>query len=259
MRFRGKSQHRECSTCVRHRTMVRLLSSHLRARAKQLHLFHCHLKHQYNDRCLYWEYRGFSRLKAGLVCCICDGMDQAKFEIPRSAIMKGKEFSTFQKVKLHVSCAIMHGRFCLFTVGLPNVKKDGNLSVELLAHALTLLKRQGQNLASTQLFLQHDNTCREFKNVHGMRFCAAQVYSKNLDRISCNYMRSGHTHEDIDQRFGSLSKHMLKYRDLQTPQDVKNAIMSWLSAAKMPFEGERHCVFLNNPRDWSLDKFQNLL
>ena len=193
-----------------------------------------------------------SRLKGSAVCVIADGMDQMKFSLPRSAMTKSKDLAGFQKVKLHVSCAICHGRFCLFTVGLPNTKKDGNMSCELLSYCLTLLARQGQCLANTQLYLQHDNTCREFKNNHGLRWMTGQVFGKNIDKIQATYLRSGHTHEDVDATFSQLSKHLIKCRDLQTPADVKESITAFLSQAKMPFEGERHCVFLNDPRDWTL-------
>ena len=238
--------------------MVRGLSSHLRARARQIELFHDHLRSQYADRVLYWEQRGYSRQRGGAVTIIADGMDQCKYMLPRHVVMKGKEFSTMQRIKLHVACAICHGRFCLFAVSLPNTKKDANMSVELLAHALTLLQRQGQNLATTSLWLQHDNTCREFKNAHGVRWQCAQVVSKNIYRCTSAFLRSGHTHEDIDQVFGSVSKWLLKCRDLQDPTDVRAAILSFLSQAKMPFEGERHCVFINSPRDWILDCFSGI-
>ena len=89
---------------------------------------------------------------------------------------------------------ICHGRFVLFTVGLPNTKKDGNMSCELLSRCLTIVKNQGQNLSTTQLCLQHDNTCREFKNNNGARWCCSQVFSKNIDPIEASYLRSGHTH-----------------------------------------------------------------
>lgn len=77
--------------------------------------------------------------------------------------MKGKEFGTMQKVKLHISLAIVHGRLVLFTISSADTKKDPNSSIELVCAALSLLKRQGQHLPSTTLFLQHDNCCREFK------------------------------------------------------------------------------------------------
>ena len=152
MQFQSDNQHSVCTTCVRHRQMIRGLGAHLKARKAQIELFHQHLKAQYSDRILYWEKRAMSRLKGSFVCIIADGMDQMKFSLPRTAITKGKEFSNFQKVKLHVSCAICHGRFVLFTVGFPTTKKDGNMSCELLSHCVTLLERQGQCFNITQLF-----------------------------------------------------------------------------------------------------------
>ena len=235
--------------------MIRGLGAHLKARTAQIDHFHDHLKAQYMDRVLYWERRAMSRLRGSAVCVIADGMDQMKFAVPRTPLTKTKEFSNFQKVKLHVACAICHGRFVLFTVGLPNTKKDGNFSCEMLSHVLTLLERQGQCLANAQLYLQHDNTCREFKNNIGLRWCCSQVFGHNLDRVCCSFLRSGHTHEDVDQVFSQLSKSLLKCRDLQTPEDIQQAIASFLSQAKMPYEGERHCVFLNEPRDWTPGSF----
>ena len=252
MRFREETQHSVCSTCIRHRSLIRGLGGHIAARRKQIELFHAHLGHQYMDRVLYWEQRGLSRLRGSTVCVIADGMDQHKFSLPRAACLGGKDFSAFQRVKLHIACAICHGRFILFTISGSDTKKDANCSIELLAHVLTILERQGQHLPSTTLWLQHDNTCREFKNTHGLRWACAQVASKNLSAISCGYLRTGHTHEDVDATFGNLTKHMLKCRKLQTPNDVKLMIEDFLRNAKMPFEGERHVVLMDNVRDWTL-------
>lgn len=238
--------------------MIKALGSHMKARCRQIELLHEHLKSQYMDRILYWEKRSASRLRGSCVCIIADGMDQLKFALPRHAAMRGKDFGNFQRIKLHVSSAICHGRFVLFTIGLPNTKKDGNMSCELLSRCMTILKNQGQNLSTTQLCLQHDNTCREFKNNHGARWCCSQVFCKNIDRIEASFLRTGHTHEDVDQCFGALSRWLLKCRDLQTPEDVRSAITGFLSQAKMPYEGQRYCEFLDDPRDWLLP-FEQIL
>ena len=39
------------------------------------------------------------------------------------------------------------------------------------------------------------------------------VFGKNLDRIQATFLRSGHTHEDVDATFSQLSRHLLKCRD----------------------------------------------
>lgn len=110
LRFRERSQHSQCPTCVRHRCMVRQLGRHTAARKAQLKYFHEHLRAQYNDRCLYWEARGLSRGGYGLVTLICDGMDQCKWELPRDAALASKEFGSLVKVKVHVAACIAHGK-----------------------------------------------------------------------------------------------------------------------------------------------------
>ena len=196
-----------------------------------------------------------SRLKGHAVSLIADGMDQCKFQLPRTAIMKGKEFGTMQKVKLHISLAIVHGRLVLFTISSADTKKDPNSSIELVCAVLSLLKRQGQHLPSTTLFLQHDNCCREFKKKNSsLRWAASQVSSKNFAAIHCSYLRAGHTHEDVDGVFGNLTKYMVKQRNLQCPEDVREMILAFLRETKMPFEGERHCLIMDSVRDWRLGR-----
>lgn len=252
LRFRTDNQHSQCQQCIKHKTMLKALGRHMVARAKQLSLYHDHLRAQYADRCLYWEARGLSRLRGHTITLIADGMDQAKFEIPRAAVMKGKDFSTFQKPRVHVACIICHGRCIIYFISNPNTKKDGNATTEMLSFALGVLRRQGVHLPSTSLILQHDNTCREFKNHNGLRWCVSQVSAGNLARITCQFLRSGHTHEDIDQQFGRLGKFMQKFRDIQTPNDIAEIIRQHLDVSKLPFETERIVVQMDTVRDWTL-------
>ena len=250
LRFRTETQHAQCSTCVKHKTLLKALGRHMVARAKQLSYYHSHLKSQYLDRCIYWECRGLSRLRGHTVTLIADGMDQSKWEIPRSAIMKGKDFATFQKPRCHVASVIAHGRLVAYFVSSPDCKKDGNASTEMLSFVLTRLQRQGLHLPSTHLVLQHDNTCREFKNHNGLRWCISQVSGGNLASTTCQFLRTGHTHEDIDQQFGRLGKWMQKFRDIQTPSEVADVIRQYLAVAKLPFEHERLVVQMDRVRDW---------
>eukprot|EP00435_Cladocopium_sp_Y103_P071755 s659_g38.t1 len=140
--------------------MIRGLGSHLRARAAQLDMFHAHLRAQYSDRILYWEKRAMSRLHGSAVCVIADGMDQMKYSLPRTPSIKSKEFSTFQRVKLHVACAICHGRFVLFTVGLPDTKKDSLAERrEIPAEQISHIEKFLPNL---RFPLYHMSRCADF-------------------------------------------------------------------------------------------------
>ena len=254
MRFRADCQHAACSVCVRHQTMIRLLSGHLNARNAQVLLFQERLRAQYADRLLYWQCRGISRLKGDHVCLIADAMDMNKFSIPRSAaVMKGKEFGTFQRVKLSVSLVLCHGRFALFIISLPGTRKDSNATCEIISHALTILEKQGQCLPQSSITVQYDNTPREWKNNGGIRYCCSRVSSRRVNAITCQFLRSGHTHEDIDACFSQLARFMVKQRHLLTPNDVKGALENFCSIVKLPFEQERHVVFLDDVRDWTFD------
>lgn len=91
MKFRSHSNHAVCSTCLRHKLLIRELSSHLLARKEQVKRYHGHLRDQYLDRMTYWSLRGESRLRGGAsVTAIIDSMDQSKTCLPRGACMKSK-------------------------------------------------------------------------------------------------------------------------------------------------------------------------
>ena len=233
--------------------MIRCLSGHLRARHAQQQFYYQHLQHQYNDRLIYWQARGESRQKTLSVTCITDGMDQSKFNLPRTELMRSKEFASFQRPRLHVSALIAHGWFTIFQVSPADLPKDSNTSVELIAHAITLLKRHGAPLQTMHLTIQSDNTCRECKNSPMVRFLAGIVSSGVVGSGALGCLRAGHSHEDIDQCFGQLSRYMLRWRVHQTPGDVANCIRSFLEQAKL-FEQKqnRFVVHVDQTRDWPL-------
>lgn len=54
----------------------------------------------------YWQARGRSQLRGGAeIVFIQDGMDQAKFPVPRSGLLRAKRFDSMQRLKLHVGCS----------------------------------------------------------------------------------------------------------------------------------------------------------
>ena len=253
LRFRSRSQHGQCSTCIRHKALIRMLSGHLQARNVQQRHYLEHLQHQYSDRLTYWQSRGESRKKGLSIVLITDGMDQGKYALPRSEFMRSKEFCQFQRPRLHISAIIAHGWLVVFQVSPADLPKDSNASIELIAFALTLLRRKGAPLADMHVQVQSDNTCRECKNAPMLRYLAAMVSSGVVGSAALSCLRAGHSHEDIDQMFGSLSRWILRYKTLQTPACVSTCIRSFLEQAKLfePRE-DRHVVQVEQTRDWYL-------
>ena len=253
MAFRQRSQHHQCGTCMRHRALIRALGGHSAARAAQQKLYHTHLRHQYCDRLVYWKMRADSRDSfVPVVTMVTDGMDQSKFCLPRHEAMRSKDFGSFIRPKLHISAIIAHGWRVIFQISPPDLPKDSNASIELISHSLTVLQKQDANLRDLHVNIQSDNTCRECKNSPMIRYLSSLVSSRTIRSAALNCLRSGHSHEDIDQMFGQLATFTLRSKDLQDPTDVKRCIQAFLDKAKL-FEKERRVVIIDQTRDWKLD------
>ncbi|CAL1128171.1 unnamed protein product [Cladocopium goreaui] len=254
LKVRGLRQHPECSTCVKHKCLLRSLSGHIYARQKQQQAYHNHLHSQYRDRLQYWGHRGMSRSRGTELVIICDGMDQSKFCFPRHKIMKSKDFASFQRPRCHVVGMILHGRAILFAISDADLPKDASTHCELLAHALTWISSM-EDLANLSVTLQCDNTPRECKNNVMLAFLASLVAKGIIRESGLSSLRSGHSHEDIDQVFGRLSSFMVRHgHGSQTTEDFRALIERFLKEAEFPFEppARRRCIKLDQTRDWPL-------
>ena len=181
LRFRSSSSHAQCSTCLRHKLLVRELSHHLLARQNQQELLAAHLTQQYRDRQIYWSLRGSSRLRSLVhVTLILDGMDQCKFCYPRSSVLQAKDLCNFQRPKLQVTGCLLHGYILLFAVSDFFHAKDSSASAELIVHMLHRLQGLGIQLCNVHLHLQSDNTTREVKNNTCLRLLGALVSHRSL-------------------------------------------------------------------------------
>ena len=67
------------------------------------------------------------------------------------------------------------------------------------------------------------------------------------------HLRSGHSHEDVDQLFGSLSLHIIKHgKQIETPSAFCHIIKQFVDSARRPFEPERVVVKFDQHRPWTL-------
>ena len=205
MRFRHASSHAECTECVKHKSVIQSLSHHLLARRTQQELFYRHLEDQFRDRIVYWKTRSDSRSRPDSLTVIVDGMDQAKCSVPRHTSLKAKLFDGLQRPRLHLSAAIGHGRFIALFLTESDMPKDANFCIETVCCALTLASKS-MDLSCTDVIIQCDNTPRELKNGHFLRLCAALVSNKTVKSMGASCLRTGHSHEDVDQLFGELER-----------------------------------------------------
>ena len=80
-----------------------------------------------------------------------------------------------------------------------------------------------------------------------------QVILGVLAGATLRQLRSGHSHEDIDQCFGSLALFLVKHgRVVETPSQFRDLIVRFCEAAQRPHEPERAVVLLDQHRPWNL-------
>ncbi|CAK9000170.1 unnamed protein product [Durusdinium trenchii] len=233
LKIRAASSHSQCSTCLKHKVLVRDLSNHLAARQAQQQLLQHHLMAQYRDRQVYWSLRGASRLRsAQQITVIMDGMDQCKFSFPRSGAMASKELCNLNRPRLQVTGAIVHGYGLYFFVSSFDHCKDSSASCEIFAHLLTRLKQRGLDLSTCHINLQSDNTSREVKNNTLLRFVSACVSHRLIASGCLLQLRTGHSHEDVDQIFGSLALWIVRHaRHIENPAQFTDAIYNFCKGA----------------------------
>ncbi len=258
LKFRSTSSHSVCSVCVKHKLLIRAFSGHIAARQKQQELLAKHLREQFLDRAFYWEKRGLSRLgqcgRCGEITLIIDSMDQQKFSYPRAEIYKSKDLSTMVRPRSHVTACLVHGHFLLITVAEHNLPKNANCMTEILAHALTLLRRKGIDTTKLRYRIHSDNTVRECKNNIVLSWLGSMTGRGLIAGGALACLRSGHSHEDIDQCFGNLSFFMArKGRYARHTGDFVVLIRQWLNDLKRPYEKDKYCVKLDELRDWRFD------
>ena len=238
--LRQLSQHRKCSICTRHKLILRKVAHDRYARSAQLAEYTRHLHSQFLDRTRYWQSRAESRLVMTYsgkvtVCAIIDGMDGSKFKVPRSvSVLSSKDFSSLVRPHLDFHAVLAHGRLAFTALSPPWVMKDSSFCNELLAHTLHRISSMCDTRA-VEYIIQCDNTCREVKNNTTLRLGGLWVGNHVLKRIEIRSLLSGHSHEDVDAFFGSITYFLERNLELLTRRALECDRMSrrrwWLRLA----------------------------
>ena len=98
-----------------------------------------------------------------------DGMDQAKFRVPR-VLVRSHAFERLLRPALHVQGIWAHGAAYQLAVSDSDVMKDTSANLEVLCRCLNDSHAKFGTLP-LGLHLQQDNTSRECKNQKMRQFC----------------------------------------------------------------------------------------
>lgn len=257
--IRPRSQHKKCSTCVRHKILLAKLSANEGAHRQQLMLYRQHLDRQYRDRMAYWSSRSLSRLGMQsdgrqTVVITIDSMDHSKYAYPRSLAMCSKDFSTFIKPTLTCTAALIHGFGVVIILAEPYVHQTSSWTCDVLAYCLNILAQVPDlDLSQCEVIAFGDNSSKELKNNSVCRLLAGLTNSFRIKRSELRTLESGHSHEDLDQVFSVLSAHLSTVQELHTPEDFRSSIQEWLESPHVrPTEPRKYVRLINQVRSWIL-------
>lgn len=196
-----------CTACDAYHTRLRSAKTPLE-RQQLKDLRRKHLDKQRLQRQKYYSHK----LKAMMhpekyLSIIIDGMDQNKTDCPVLSRHTKDEAPLGQRiigVRVHGIC-----NYC-YIVG-ESVPGGSNLITEIVNRVLQELDSKGKLPSDPQsvLYLQVDN-CGENKNRTMFAYLAHLVKENIFWKIKVGFLMVGHTHEDIDQFFSVIAKHLKK-------------------------------------------------
>ncbi|CAK9068414.1 unnamed protein product [Durusdinium trenchii] len=173
---------------------------------------------------------------------LIDGMDQAKFRCPRN-LRASATFANLSRPPLHMTGCVLIGVVETFYLLEADTKKDSNMVATCLAHCLDKgrraleLKGAGYGLPR-HLIIAADNCSRENKNMHLATFGAYLISKGHFDSVEFQFMLTGHTKNELDQRFSSVATTLRQASTLESPSQFSN----WLSSHLEPVLGSQLCV-----------------
>jgi hypothetical protein len=159
---------------------------------------------------------------------ITDIMDQSKTNVPKpsSSVMGDDNIPILKTTVLAVK---VHGKTAGNYVYLSHADIPHGANICVQAIYETLMNIGLDNLPPV-LYLQLDNTVKENKNYTVLGFLAWLIEMGIFREVFVHYLPKGHTHEDIDQFFGVLSR-FIRCMSIGSVERLKQAIEDCCSPA----------------------------
>lgn len=163
---------------------------------KNLHLLH---RSTYmGERLAYYNRRSLGeQMQEDHLSLISDGMAQHHCQLPWSA-----NLNAIRTLPHHIQGVLMHGRKLNMYRTFHNVANGANLMIHTLLSSLEEVYKLKKKLPKV-IFMQIDGGSENTaKAIFGL--CELLIIKKLTKRIVLSRLITGHTHEDIDSKFGTL-------------------------------------------------------
>jgi hypothetical protein len=180
-----------------------------------------------------------------LLAITIDGMDQAKFKVPRN-LASSAEFEALWRPPLHVTGVIVAGHIEAYFISDTDMAKDSNMNATVISRVLDIIHEKLPGMPRN-LAVQADNTTRESKNQYFLQFLSYLVASGKFDVSELQFLQVGHTHNEQDQRFSSVATSLSRAPTLEDPEEFA----AWIRNHVKPARGrEMHVEVLTGTRNF---------
>jgi hypothetical protein len=213
---KAQGMHAVCQVCAGYKKELKNFKVSLMAHEQTLRLYTEHLVSQWLDRQVLDHMKDMSEVcmsclakgiplpvTSSVLTFIVDGMDQAKFRVPRQKV-RSHAFETLLRPALHVQGIWAYGAGYHMAVSDADAKKDTVSNCEVIARMLDEIYDRYDTLPAG-LHLQQDNTSRECKNQKMLKFAVALVSLGVFRWVTLAYLITGHTHNPLDGTFGEIA------------------------------------------------------
>ena len=157
-----------------------------------------------------------------------DGLDQAKHKVPRTLI-HSKSFEEIIRPAMHCQMIWAHHFGFEFALSDPDVKKDSCTHMDVIARCLSNIYDAHGQLPKV-LYVVLDNTARDNKNQHMLRFWIKLRLMKVFEMIYVCYPVKGHTHGPLDA-IGGHAVVRCSNEVFNTPQELVQVYQKFLDTA----------------------------
>ena len=207
---KSAGQHGLCDHCVFYKTSLRK-STNSRERAILIEQYAGHLLQSWRDRAIdaSWHAQACETRQATLLGSApvgslphstlmirSDGLDQAKHRVPR-VMVKSKSFEELVRPAMHVQMVWAHTYGISFAIADPDFRKDSSTHMDALARCMSKIYDKMKSLPR-HVYLVLDNTSRDNKNQHMLRFWCKLHVLQVFETIYIAFPTKGHTHGPLD-------------------------------------------------------------
>ena len=256
--IRGSKQHARCSTCAA-LTKARREDPDPQKRKDASKAYKMHINRMMMTRRADERMTHFSELStsedysySGVLHIRIDGMDQAKFRVPRN-LEDAKKWSSLWRPTLHTVGIIVEGLLEIYLIADADVRKDSNMECTALSYAIDMAEKElaARGLPMPDnLSVKFDNTGREGKNQTVLKYLAWNCAKGNFQSVQDNQAEVGHTHDKLDQRFSVVATILSRSMVLETPEDFLQQVKMHIQPA-----GNKRLVADYFPGSWDWQAF----